>query len=169
MLFAGCSDKNSPADYEDAAAFVATSDAVALCEGLPHQDTEAKLLQQELAKHETITIGGYPFYPKPLSLTDADAATLRSILDGTDAFTKAAIGETKKCGGADFHPDFCATWTKGKETIHVLICFGCGEAKVVGHSTELHLHLAGLDLHRLLKGRNQSRPRSSSSDAYLYH
>jgi hypothetical protein len=158
-MFPGCSHKNSPADYEAAAEFVATADSVILYEGLPHQDGEMEILKRELAEKQTVAFGEYPFYAEPMPLTAQDAAVLTAIFDGSDAFYGPP--EASVCG--KFHPDYAIEWKKGDETVAVLVCFMCREAIVVAATEKMEFGMAGEPMKKvmtLLKDRWQKRPQT---------
>jgi hypothetical protein len=158
-IVGGCAGVDSPSDYEPLVEVVAGADSVVLYEGLPHQDGERKLFEQELAEKENIEIRGFRFYEKKLPLTDEDIETLREVFTTTETFRKRR-GE-KKCDG--FHPDYCAEWRQGDTQVQILICLGCSEAKVYGRWKGLYYDLSSSSreqLKTLLNHRWQNRPKS---------
>jgi hypothetical protein len=104
---------------------VSQSSSLTLYEGLPHQGWEADLLKKELATKRTVTIRGFPFYERPLSVAAADVEELRRLCAAADSFSTYA--GPKACGG--YHPDYCLSWKDGATTYELLICFGCHEMK----------------------------------------
>lgn len=131
---------------------------VELFEGLPHQTFERELLAAEQKSKDTIQIHKYPFYRRPLPLSAADAAELRRLLSGKETY-RPFRGE-KRCGG--FHPDYALAWKKGNRTIHVLICFGCGEFKLFAPSQELRTDAHGpafTEIHTILQKYQDQRPK----------
>ena len=102
--------------------------SLTLYEGLPHQSWEGELLQKELATKKTVTIHGFPFYERPLSVAAADVEELRRLSAATDSFSP--YGGPKACGG--YHPDYCLSWKDGATTYELLICFGCHEMELYG-------------------------------------
>lgn len=99
--------------------------SLTLYEGLPHQSWEGELLQKELATKKTVTIHGFPFYERPLSIAAADVEELRRLCFAADSFSP--YGGPKACGA--YHPDYCLSWKDGATTCELLICFGCHEMK----------------------------------------
>ncbi len=99
-------------------------------EGLPHPGAERARYAEEQAKpHQRVD--GHAFYPDPIEVPQDDLARLRDALFA-DGALRDWEGE-KKCGG--FHPDFALVATtagRGPRTLHVHLCFGCGEVLVTG-------------------------------------
>jgi hypothetical protein len=58
--------------------------SLTLYEGLPHPSWEAELLKQELATKKTVTIRGFSFYERPLSVASADVEELRRLSTTSD-------------------------------------------------------------------------------------
>jgi len=106
--------------------------ALTLYECLPHQSWEGELLKKELATKKTITIHGFPFYERPLSIAAADVEELRRLSVAADSFSP--YGGPKACGG--YHPDYCLAWKDGPTTYELLICFGCHEMKLFSPKQE---------------------------------
>jgi hypothetical protein len=103
---------------------------------------------------------GFHFYSKPLPLSKADVETLADIFKGSGPFTR--YRGAKKCDG--FHPDYCVEWKFDESPIQVLICFGCGEAKVRAEGSALHYDTRDdgeKALRALLIDRRQERPKSN--------
>ena len=127
LLLASCSV--SPIEQKRLA-FVAalkTADQPILYEGLPHQSYERELFQKELESKKTIVLGDFPFYEKPLSLSETDAKLLTSLLCDRRCLTPSR--RPKACGG--FHPDFCLEWRRGDLVYHAQICFGCSDVYLI--------------------------------------
>jgi hypothetical protein len=132
------------------------ADRVTLYEGLPHNFFEGYLLDEEKRTKETLDWHGFPFYSRPLPLSDADRARLLAILGDEGSFGQLG-GLTKGCGG--FHPDYAVEWSAGGQEYRCLICFGCSEVKIFGPGGELHCFLAARDpLRRLLVPYRTNRP-----------
>ena len=136
---------------------ISKADAVALYEGLPHQTFEKDRLEGEKATNKTVSLFGYPFYAAPLPLKSDDSKKLLAAL--SDARSYRDFGGEKLCGG--FHPDYAVEFEVGKVKYHVLVCFGCGEAKLCGPKRGLRVDLSGdgqQDFAALLKPNRQNRP-----------
>lgn len=137
-------EKKSELTQKDLVIFNPIADAIkqasslTLYEGLPHSwEGKGKSLQTELETKETIKIGEYPFYKKPLVLEKKDIEPLRSLSSDQQSFS--TFTEEKLCGG--FHPDYCMTWSVGKVEYHLLICLGCEEMKLYAPKRALRLNI----------------------------
>jgi len=113
---------------------VSESAKLTLYEGLPHQVWESDDLEAELKSKDTVKRFGFPFYEKPVAVSEADVEKLRSLIQAPGAF-KEFYGH-KACGG--FHPDYSLTWTEGSETTEIHLCFGCGEIKAFLDDREVY-------------------------------
>ncbi len=97
-------------------------DSFLVFEGLPR--LKGKRLEDIKQKNDTLEIGGWSFFAKPLEVSDSTADLLRWTLVDFKSFEP--YGGPKFCGG--FHPDFCVEWEVGGEKQYMQICFGCEEA-----------------------------------------
>jgi len=130
-----------------------------LYEGLPHQRHESALLKQEKAAKKTLDFGDFTFYQEPFEVKDTDFKALKAILSSPETF-RPYSGE-KGCGG--YHPDYFVEWYAEGEICRVYLCFGCGEAKVVGPNgeTKYDLDSAGrVKLEDVLFAYHKNRPDS---------
>ena len=107
-------------------------------EGLPHQMYDEAAFKEELKAKPTTTLNDYPFYTQSLDVKEPDREALREIL-GAHRTYESFSGE-KKCGG--FHPDYAVVWSVGGAAYRTLICFGCGEIKVIGPKGEARYDVA---------------------------
>lgn len=140
---------------------IKSSGQLTLYEGLPHQLYEAETLEQE-KKKPTVDLGGFPFYQEPLELKASDRESLRDLL-GNPSSLKAFSGE-KKCGG--FHPDYAVEWTEKGRAYRYLICFGCGEARVISPDGDRRYDLEAnvrQRLRDLLQPYRKNRPSTGQS------
>jgi hypothetical protein len=112
---------------------IARAPSAALYEGLPHPNYEPDLLKQELDAKQTIQIGEFPFYERPLPITAEDIKILRQLATAAGNFSSYA--GAKACGG--FHPDYSVVWKDGDATYEMLICFGCRDAMFYGPTQKL--------------------------------
>jgi hypothetical protein len=129
-----------------------------LREGLPHQFWEPDLLQGERKAKKTVEIEGFLFYEDQILPSKDDVKTLSGICANPGSY-KRFSGE-KRCGG--FHPDWCIDFEEGKNMYHVLICFGCSEARIIGPKSDLHCDLdAGVkkSLSKMLISYDKNRPK----------
>jgi len=134
-------------------------DAVVLYEGLPHQFYERDLLEQERRAKPTQELNDYLFYKEPLGLNEGDAQKLSAVL--SDPSSLQLFEGEKKCGG--FHPDYAIELHRASTYFRVLICFGCGEAKVFGSNPRISSRHdlspdARQSLYRILEGYRKNRP-----------
>jgi hypothetical protein len=136
---------------------LAAENRVEVFEGLPHQFDEAELLEAELARKETVNIGGFPFYAEPISV---DSRTLESIAAGCRSpASYAPWSGLKLCGG--FHPDWCVTFGEGETSWHLLICFGCRELKLLASENDEYdcdLSAEGLFVLSEVRSLRRNRP-----------
>ena len=140
-------------NYKPLAAAIRKADRVVLYEGLPHPGWENEAYERELKSKKTVKFHDWPFYAKPLPLSEKDGKALTKVFTTASNFTEFA-GE-KKCGG--FHPDYCIEWHVGKEIYRSLVCFGCGEVKVYGPRLQLRCD-GGKDFGKVLKSYHNERP-----------
>lgn len=100
---------------------LATTKALSVYEGLPHQLWDEELLAKEIKRNDITKIGDFPFYTPNTLASNAD--DLKLILSSPDSIW--IYGGPKGCGG--YHPDYCLSWESGGQTYYALICFGCHE------------------------------------------
>ncbi len=131
---------------------------VVIHEGLPHPINESAAFKAEKAGPKPIVERvGYWFYRDPLEVKPDDLAKLTRTLGDSSTY-RSFVGE-KKCGG--FHPDYLVEWREGTSERAALLCFGCGEAKVVGPKGEHRYDLdkpAQTTLRTLLDAYRKNRP-----------
>lgn len=133
--------------------FAARADSLVVYEGLPHQNYERELLAQERKTKETLELKGYPFYREPLELSEDDAEQLSAVLAKPSTW-RPFTGE-KKCGG--FHPDYAVEFRRGSGRYLVLLCFGCGEAKLFGPLQASRYNMS-LEARPILEKYQKNRP-----------
>ena len=134
------------------------ADQITLYEGLPHLGYEAEKFAEE-SKKPTIDKGGFPFYRDPLALNEVDARALGSILADPATFPAVRGREEMR----RFHPDYAIVASSNAEATTYLICFGCGEAKVLRPDRSETRYDLGRDvalprLSAILKPYQKNRP-----------
>jgi hypothetical protein len=134
---------------------IARASSATLYEGLPHQNSEPDSLKQELDTKQTIQIREFPFYERPLPITDADIKILRQLATVSGNFSSYPKGVAKACGG--FHPDYCVAWKDGDATYEMLICFGCREAMFYGPTQKLLVEIRSKTFERFMATLQQYR------------
>lgn len=141
---------------------IATAGQLVLYEGLPHQVDDRAAFEAERSAKPTVTLHDFAFYRDPVAVSAGDKEALRRLLGDGGSF-RAWRGQ-KLCG--DFHPDYLAEWHAGGATYQVLICFGCGEAKVFGPGESLRLDIteeADRKLSKILLKYRKNRPQRVGS------
>ena len=145
------------AEFRPVSAGVTRASSLTLYEGLPHPVWESDQLERELATKQTVQLHNYPFYERTLAVSAADREELRQL--SAAAETYFTFRGEKSCGG--YHPDYCLTWTDGKYSYDLLVCFGCNEMKLHGPAQDFRLDLRGDAAKRLkaiLGGYRDQRP-----------
>ncbi len=136
-----------------------TAEIFEIYEGLPHQNLDPKLFEDELESKPTITFGGFPFYVVPLDLAEEDCTDISELFGDVESFVPHDLTSARACGG--FHPDYCLTWQVGSNNFHALLCFGCSEVKAAGGRLELHLDIqenAREDFLMIFESYRKNRP-----------
>jgi hypothetical protein len=134
-----------------AAYSIAWAETVTVYEGRPHQNMEYDLFKAERESKPSITLHDFSFYAEALTIDSADVAELRRII--ADAASYKKYRGPKKCGG--FHPDYAVAW----DEFTVLICFGCGEIKILGPGGESIFDMRNPgELKQVLKKYQRNRP-----------
>ena len=119
---------------------LASRTGMRLLEGLPNENSEAKLYQAEKKANKTVKRAGFLFYPAPITPSPADEQALVAALSQPGAVAEFS-GAMKMCGG--FHPDFAILWNDASGAAYeAQICFGCEEIKLFGPQNELYADLA---------------------------
>jgi hypothetical protein len=140
----------------DALKMIQASESTTVFEGMPHQSQEKKLLEKELAKTEETLIGGFPFYPEPRELLKTDRPALDKFLDKGKGFGE--YSGPSWCG--DFHPDYAIRFKSGDQTFDLLLCFGCGEARIHMGDKIIYCDINRNDWKKLLSVYAKLRPKS---------
>lgn len=105
---------------------MASADTVEVFEGLPHPfERDALAAEKQKATRQ---LDDQLFYASPQPVSAERRAELESWI-GADAFVP--YRGLKLCGG--FHADYAVRWTwdQGRSSTVLLLCFGCGEARVL--------------------------------------
>ena len=84
LLFVGC-NRYAPS-FEEQLAALQSAKELSVYEGLPHQDYESLLFQNELKRDDTIQIGGYPFYSPKKKVTPIQSRQLADLFSDPDTF-----------------------------------------------------------------------------------
>lgn len=121
-------------------------------EGLPHPAN--RLYQSESRRKDVAITGKHAFYtPGVVAKNRGELAKLLADSASYHGFV------AKECG--DFHPDFAVSWSVNRQTLNLLICYGCHEVIFTDEKTSLRYdldHEAGKKLEPLLKKNGGKRP-----------
>jgi hypothetical protein len=129
-------------------------------EGLPDPKAESDLFAKESARSDVMRIGDSRFYSKPLPLSQAEIAELRSAFDSGNPFSPAGGGDP--CGR--FHPDYLLVWKSGESTFSAQIGLGCQEIEAAGPAIRIHRYIPPATyalLNRVLGKYSFNRPRAA--------
>lgn len=105
---------------------VGLAEGAQVFEGLPHP-FEKEALEAEKRK-PTVRFDGEWFYEKPAALETSSRLAVEKALLGSSLTPFRGL---KLCGG--FHADYAVRWTSddGRRATLALVCFGCGEARII--------------------------------------
>lgn len=134
--------------------FIEGAERFTVFEGMPHQNFEADLLKIERDKIEETIIGDFSFYPEPQNLQKEDEPALKELLGAPHVFRPFLY--LKMCGG--FHPDYVIRFTKGEKHCDLLLCFGCGDARILHDGKVIHCHIFKNAWQKLLAPYHKQRP-----------
>ncbi|MDB6113283.1 MAG: hypothetical protein JWQ83_2053 [Lacunisphaera sp.] len=147
-----------PDPIPDVAAWLDEEDNVAVFEGMPHPMWEPRVLRQEIDQKPHFIIEREGFYEASLPVTADDKAALTVIFQAPRLFQSH---HEHFCGG--FHADYAVEWKRtGVRVAVALICFGCGEAKVIRQELVSHVDLTKESyaaLQAILSKYRQNRPK----------
>ena len=131
-----------------------------LLEGLPHPAFEPQLFERERQLLNRLrNLYGSLFYAQPLDVAPELLQSVVDIVNDPASFVPREPGFLKACGG--FHADFAVEWRQHAVLRQSLLCFGCGEARLITGLAHDHVDLAsGAEerLRALLGGVRQFRP-----------
>ena len=131
-----------------------------LLEGLPHPLFEPQLFEQERQLlSRVLSVHGSMLYKEPLDVAPVLLVSVADIVKDAASFVPREPGFIKMCGG--FHADYAVELFEGGVLRQILLCFGCGEAKLISEMAHDHVDLAsGVEerLQALLGGVRQFRP-----------
>ena len=109
-------------------------------EGLPHQYVDSERFKSEKRDNPTRKLHGYFFYKEPVAFSREDDTMLQSLIVTAPPFER--LRGMKQC--FSYHPDFALQWLDAAgHSYDVLICFGCGEAKLYGPGKQLYCDVGG--------------------------
>lgn len=146
--------KSDPVEKTDAwRKSIADGAALTVHEGLPRSGDE--LYQRESRRSDVRVSGGHAFYTP--GVVAKNRAELSKWLTSSGSYHRWS--GTKECGL--FHPDFAVSWTSDRQTVTLLLCYGCHEVIFTDGKTSLRYdldHEAGEKLEPLLEENGGKRP-----------
>lgn len=122
-------------------------------EGLP--GTWDDLHEQEARRKDVRISGGHAFYTPGVAARNR--GELAKLLADASSFHRWS--GAKECGS--FHPDFAVSWPSNRQTVTLLICYGCHEVIFTDGKISLKYdldHKAGDAMEPLLKANGGKRP-----------
>ena len=122
-------------------------------EGLPR--TGDDLYEREAQRKDVRMSVGHAFYTP--GVIAKNRGELAKLLADAGSFHRWA--GAKECG--EFHPDFAVSWLSNRQTVMLLICYGCHEVIFTDGKTSLKYdldHKAGDAMEPLLKANGGKRP-----------
>lgn len=141
--------------YESLSAGIKEADTIEVFEGLPHDLWERELFDAELKNKDTVEIAGYPFYAKPVVLSESDRERLTELYCTKETFVP--YSGVKMCGG--YHPDWLVRWKQGEKEWIVHFCFGCCEATTIHEDTSMLCNIwTTKPIENLLNPYHRQRP-----------
>jgi len=140
---------------------LARANSLTILEGLPHP-FEGKVREAEIKRVPTFQIGGEELYVRPLEISADDRRKLVDLFATKQVFVPPPVRglPAKFCGG--FHADYAIRWEKDGDTLfYTLICFGCGEMRLVQGDVVVTANMTPEGrgtLARILRPYRQERP-----------
>ena len=130
-LIVSCSDGNDdhakPNSTAKLRGSITQANRIFVYEGLPRRMSDPALLKAEKERKDIVKIADYPFYTPQVEILGLPAAELKNFITDSKNFRPFSV--EKECGG--FHPDYAVTWSLSEKNYSILVCYGCGEVKIV--------------------------------------
>ncbi|HWO18603.1 MAG TPA: hypothetical protein VNO30_07495 [Kofleriaceae bacterium] len=134
---------------------IASAERLTLYEGLPHPSEERARAEAERRSKPVQELHGDWFYEEPLAPSAQDVKRLTQLLSMPATFE--LIFARPAC--CQFHPDYAVEWQQGSSVYRALLCFGCGEALLLGPGiTESYQLTYSRELAALLSKYRKNRP-----------
>ena len=106
------------------------TDDLFVYEGLPHPFRENPSFQKEKKREDVTQIEGHWFYDAKVKATGNTRDRLMNMLFDESGFSVPNPNvPPKDCG--PFHPDYAVAWKSEEEENYLMICYTCGEAKLI--------------------------------------
>lgn len=122
FLFAGC--------QESVFQSLKKTDDLYVYEGLPHPGRENPSFEKERKREDVRQIEGHWFYEPKVKASGEIRDRLMNLLFDESGFSVPGLNAPQKdCG--PFHPDYAIAWKPEGEENFLMICYTCGEAKLI--------------------------------------
>ena len=150
-LFAGC--------QKSVFQSLKKTDDLFVYEGLPHPLREFASFEKEKKREDVTQIAGQWFYDAKFKATGDARDRLMNLLFEESGFSVPNPNvPPKDCGS--FHPDYAIAWKSDGEENYLMICYTCGEAKLIreGKTTTYDLGVYK-DWQKVLSEFQSNRPK----------
>jgi hypothetical protein len=151
FLFAGC--------QKSVFQSLKKTDDLFVYEGLPHPLREFASFEKEKKREDVTQIAGQWFYDAKVKATGDARDRLMNLLFEESGFSVPNPNvPPKDCGS--FHPDYAIAWKSDGEENYLMICYTCGEAKLIreGKTTTYDLGVYK-DWQKVLSEFQSNRPK----------
>ena len=106
------------------------TDDLFVYEGLPHPGRENPSFEKERKRNDVTQIDGHWFYDAKVKATGNTRDQMMDLLFDESGFSVPDPNvPPKDCG--PFHPDYAIAWKSEGEENCLMICYSCGEAKLI--------------------------------------
>jgi len=121
-LFTGC--------QESVFQSLKKTDELFVYEGLPHPLREFASFEKEKKREDVRQIDGHWFYDAKVKATGNTRDQMMNLLFDESGFSVPDPNvPPKDCG--PFHPDYAIYWSSDGAENYLMICYTCGEAKLI--------------------------------------
>ena len=151
FLFAGC--------QKSVFQSLKKTDDLFVYEGLPHPLREFASFEKEKKREDVRQIDGHWFYDAKVKASGETRDRLMNLLFDESGFSVPNPNvPPKDCG--PFHPDYAVAWKSEEEENYLMICYTCGEAKLIreGKTTTYDLGVYK-DWQKVLSEFQSNRPK----------
>ena len=122
FLFAGCQGSVFQS--------LKKTDDLFVYEGLPHPGRENPSFEKERKRDDVRQIDGHWFYDAKVKVTGDTRDRMMNLLFDESGFGVPGLNAPQKdCG--PFHPDYAIYWSSDGAENYLMICYTCGEAKLI--------------------------------------
>ena len=106
------------------------TDELFVYEGLPHPGRENPSFEKERKRDDVRQIDGHWFYEPKVKASGETRDRLMNLLFDESGFSVPGPNAPQKdCG--PIHHDYAIAWSSEEEENYLMICYTCGEAKLI--------------------------------------